>query len=299
VNARPDVYYGDVAENYQPSREVKAKWKAEQAAVTRFLTEGPVLDVPFGTGRFVPLYREKGLTFKGVDISPDMLSIARRKFPDVNASLGSAFDLRFAEGAFQTVVCVRFLEWLPITTAKVLLDRLRRIAPNLILTITHGIEGQPEAYTYDYGKFLKAIDGLLIEDRQVTAQVRDMTSEAFKLRPANWADVVAQFQYDCGSEAEGHIQRIADKHAGFFGLPSVPVHSGCAVRAEYWSNETIGVCVDALSEHRFITNTPPRRNDMPLTVIDRDGVALIIDGRKRANVWMKEKGPHPVLVVTP
>lgn len=293
----PDVYYGPFAQAYDASREVKAKWREELAAVERFVVDGPVLDVPFGTGRFVPIYRAKGLAFKGVDISGDMLAIAKTKFPGINASLGSAFDLRFGEGEFATAVCVRFLEWLPLDRAKVLLDQLRRVAGTLIVTITHGIEGRPEAYTYDFGKFLRVIDGLLIEDRHVTAHVRDMISEAFKLRPATWGDVLAQFSHDYPGAEQANAQRLADKHAAFFDLPPIPL-SDATVRAEYWSGEKIGVCVEALSEHRFKTGVRPR-NGGPLTVIERDGITLIIDGRKRANLWMNQRGPHPVLVVRP
>jgi 2-polyprenyl-3-methyl-5-hydroxy-6-metoxy-1,4-benzoquinol methylase len=294
---RPDVYYGDVAENYDASRSVKAKWKEELAAVQEFLTDGPVLDVPFGTGRFVPIYRAKRFDFEGVDISVDMLTVAKRKFPGINVSQGSVFDLQFAHGEFATVVCVRLLEWLPLERAKELLDRLRRIATTLIITINHGTEGQPEAYTYDYGKFLYAIDGLTIEGRRVTAQIPGIVSEAFKLRPAKWDDVVAQFSHDHGEDAWDNLKRLADKHAAFFGLPPNPMGVFVTVRAEYWSGEKLGACVDALAGHRFITDVRPRRTDMPITAIERDGVTLIIDGRKRANLWRNEPGPHPVLVI--
>lgn len=296
----PDVYYGPVATNYEASREVKAKWKAENAAVERFLTHGPVLDVPFGTGRFVPLYRAKGLKFTGIDISSDMLAMARQKYPDANARLGSAFNLQFAANEFGTAVCVRFLEWLPIERALVVLNRLRCIAGTLIVTITHGNEGKPEAYTYDFGRFLYAINGLLIEDRCVTAHVRDMISEIFKLRPARWSDVLDQFRFDYPDDAEENIQRIADKFAGFVSLPPVPIRQDTVtVRAEYWSGDKIAAAWRVLRNHRFETDLKPRREDGPITVVERDRQLLIIDGRHRANVWMHNSGPHPVLVVRP
>lgn len=297
---RPDGYYGATASNYDASRSRKLKWHAEIVAVRSFLEEGPVLDAPLGTGRFIPIYREKGLAFTGVDISPDMLALARGKFDRIDARQGSIFDLDFADNAFATAVCIRFLEWLPLDQAKVVLDRLRSIARTLIITITHGTEGQPEAYTYDFNKFLGIIGGLLIEQRQVTARVRDMTSEAFKLRPALWADLVAQFAHDYPQDAEAQIQRIADKHAAFFDLPPIPIRSDTVTLcAEYWNHVAIGVAVHALREFRFITSAQPRNTEAPLTIILRDGAALIIDGRKRANIWMKQPGRHPVLIVRP
>lgn len=300
MNAKPDDYYGAIAANYDASRSRKPKWHNEIAAVRDFIEQGPVLDVPFGTGRFVPIYRDKGLSFIGVDISEDMLAHARGKFQGIDARHGSAFDLQFVDNSFATAICVRFLEWLPLDQAKVVLDRLRALAHTLIVTITHGNEGQPEAYTYDFNKFLDAIEGLLIEKRQVTAHVRDMISEAFKLRPARWSDVLQQFRYDYPNDAEAQIQRIADKHAAFFDLPPIPINAETVtVRAEYWNGPKLAQAVEALKDHRFITSEPPRNTEEPITVIVRDGRELIIDGRKRANIWMQQFWKHPVLVIRP
>ncbi len=296
---RPDVYYGAIAENYESSRSVKSKWKEEQAAFAEFLTDGPVLDVPFGTGRFVPIYRAKKLSFTGIDISTDMLAVARRTYPGIEPVLGSAFDLRYGDNEFATAVCVRFLEWLPLERAKTVLDRLRKIAAQLIVTINHGVEGKPEAYTYDLGKFLGAIDGLLIDGRRVTANIPGITSEMFKLRPARWSDVVDQFQ-EHGDAAEANIQRIADKHCSLIGLPSIYVRSDrVKVRAEYWSGNRIASIVETLCsfDDSFRANDVPRRYDRPITVLAGNGPDLILDGRKRAAQWMRQPGPHPVLVL--
>lgn len=294
-----DVYYGEVADNYDASRNPKQKRKAEITAVAELLTTGPVLDVPVGTGVFVPIYRAKGFAFTGYDISPDMLKIAKAKYPGIDVHLGDIFNLP-AGGNYGTAVCVRLLEWLPLDQAKRVIHSLANQAVSLIVSINHGLEGCPEAYTYDLAKFLSAIDGLLIEARRVTATIPNITSEIFKLRPATWADVVAQFRHDHGDAAEANIQRIADKFAGFFDLPPIPIHQhSVSVRAEYWSTEQIRAVVNQLAPHRFITKAEPRRTDLPATVIVRDGVSLMIDGRARANRWIAERGPHPVLVLKP
>ena len=294
----PDVYYGSVAANYDASRSSKAKWRTEAEAAEQFITAGPVLDVPFGTGRFVPLYRAKGLDYHGVDISPDMLALARAKYGAVNCTAGSVHDL--TDGEFATAVCVRFLEWIPPSEAKRVLDRLRQRARVLVVTINHGVEGEPEAFTYDLGKFLEAIDGLLIDARRITAQVPGITSEMFRLRPAAWDDVLAQFEHDHPGSAAENIQRIADKLGGFFGLPSITIDADTVtVRAQYWAGDRIAEAVRALAPFRFLKDEAPRRDDMPATVLVRDGIALIVDGRHRANAWMTRPGPHPVLVMRP
>lgn len=295
-----DVYHGSIAANYDTARDLKPKRKAEIAAIERFVTEGPVLDVPCGTGVFIPVYQRKGINFTGVDISDDMLAIARRKVPGANLRHGSIFDLSGRSGEFKTAVCVRFLEWLPLDQAKIVIEKLQQIAGVLVVSIVHGIEGEPEAFTYDFGKFLHAVDGLLIEDRQVTARVRGMTSEIFKLRPAGFDDVVMQFKFDYPDTAADNIQRLADKFAAFFGLPSIPIREdNVTVKAEYWDGARVGKAVQILADHRFVVEDEPRHRDGPATVIERYGLPLMIDGRRRANLWKKEKGPFPVLVVRP
>lgn len=298
----PDVYYGEVAARYDVSRDHKAKRRAEIIAVWELVTDGPVLDAPIGTGVFVPAYQSKGLQFTGFDVSADMLAIAKAKFPGIDARLGDIFEFPDDdyddEGRFGTAVCVRFLEWLPLDRAKRVIRRLKEMAGSLIVSINHGPEACQEAYTYDLGKFFAAIDGLHIEARRVTATIPKITSEIFKLRPACWADVVDQFRHDHGDDAEANIQRIADKFAGFFNLPPTPVNqNSTSVRAEYWTTEKIRATVAALAPHRFITKAMPRRHDLPATVIRRDGLSLMIDGRARANRWINQPGPHPVLVV--
>jgi len=58
------------------------KWRREQEVVASFLKELPrgaiILDVPVGTGRFIPCYRETALRWYGLDISRDMLREAKR-----------------------------------------------------------------------------------------------------------------------------------------------------------------------------------------------------------------------------
>ena len=76
-------------------------WAAQRA-------RGAVLEVAVGTGLNIPLYgRDVRLT--GIDISPAMLDIARKRAAEVgrDADLreGDAHELPFADASFDTVVC--------------------------------------------------------------------------------------------------------------------------------------------------------------------------------------------------
>src|SRR5688572_9163480 len=79
-------YYGDIADSYLEIREKQEKWQVEQRIMRELLADIPsglkVLDVPFGTGRFVPFYLEKKMTVHGVDISQDMVCAAEKALGD-------------------------------------------------------------------------------------------------------------------------------------------------------------------------------------------------------------------------
>src|SRR5687768_13349312 len=111
--ALADKYYGAAAETYDATRCHSLRWAHEQLAVNDFVTEGRVLDVPLGTGRYVGLYRAKGLDVIGVDVSEDMLAVARRNYPGIDARRGNVLGLPFSGGMFAIAVCTRLLDWLP------------------------------------------------------------------------------------------------------------------------------------------------------------------------------------------
>lgn len=80
--------------------------------------EGKVLEVAVGTGLNLPFY-DAELSVVGVDLSPDMLAIARRRAldtgRDVDLREGDAHDLAFDDGSFDTVVCTFSLCNIPDT----------------------------------------------------------------------------------------------------------------------------------------------------------------------------------------
>ena len=49
-------YTGTEASQYEAKRAHKDVWQAEQALIAEMVNAGPVLDVPIGTGRYLPIY---------------------------------------------------------------------------------------------------------------------------------------------------------------------------------------------------------------------------------------------------
>lgn len=146
-SALSQSYTGTVAEHYDQRRAGKKKWRNERAAVqhlTEALTDGSsLLDVPIGTGRFLPIYKDKRLTVIGADASVDMLQQARKTADEIGIDEirllhGNIFELPFGEGEFDTVLCIRFLNWLDRSDMQAAIRELNRVSrKSIILGIRH------------------------------------------------------------------------------------------------------------------------------------------------------------------
>ena len=112
-------YYQDRARNYDQLRENQPSWPEEHRALREIATELgralSVLDVPVGSGRFFPIYGDLDWSVSGVDVSDEMLEVARARSDGVLATKprlikGKATVLPFPESEFDVVVCFRFLQ---------------------------------------------------------------------------------------------------------------------------------------------------------------------------------------------
>lgn len=110
-------YEAGKAQAYDDRRRGREVFQWEEAIVKELLGSlapgAEVLDVPVGTGRFIPSYLELGLAVTGLDLSPDMLTEAGRAFDPgvhrVRLAVGSATDLPFPDDHFDALVSFRFL----------------------------------------------------------------------------------------------------------------------------------------------------------------------------------------------
>jgi ubiquinone/menaquinone biosynthesis C-methylase UbiE len=142
-----DTYYGKTAQNYEVKRQKQAWWHVEQTEMKALLTQLPdglrVVDIPFGTGRFVPMYHEKGFKISGLDASGDMISTAKQilgdQFQGVDAHVGDAADLPFEDAQFDLLVSTRFLRDIVVyRVAKDILKEFSRVTKQYaILQLGH------------------------------------------------------------------------------------------------------------------------------------------------------------------
>lgn len=116
-NLKGDSYYGKAAENYEKKRRQQPWWWVEQEQMQELLAKIPknlaVLDVPFGTGRFVNYYHERGFRVSGLDASEEIMATAKKilgsDFDKCTTIQGYSTDLPFNDDAFDLVVSTRFL----------------------------------------------------------------------------------------------------------------------------------------------------------------------------------------------
>ena len=125
-------YRGDVAARYDEKRAEKDATRRDQAIVENYLSKiapgSPVLDIPAGTGRFIQFCLGRGLRYTGVDISADMLEVARTKVragANVELTVADARALPFEDDAFDYAIIIKFIKWLP--TVETLTEVLREI----------------------------------------------------------------------------------------------------------------------------------------------------------------------------
>lgn len=111
------AYRGTAADGYDDHRKGREVFNWEQTIIGELLADlapgSAVLDVPVGTGRFLPVYRAAGLKVVGLDSSADMLAQAMLlvggEAGDVTLVEGSATRLPFSDRSFDALICFRFL----------------------------------------------------------------------------------------------------------------------------------------------------------------------------------------------
>src|SRR4029453_7868966 len=89
---------------------------AETDVVRRMIDDlprGDALDAACGTGRHARYLRDRGHRVTGVDLSPEMLAVARAALPDVELREGALTALPFADHTFDLAVCALALTHLP------------------------------------------------------------------------------------------------------------------------------------------------------------------------------------------
>jgi ubiquinone/menaquinone biosynthesis C-methylase UbiE len=110
--------FNDRAEHYALERERLPYFQAQLEIVLRMLDGegGQILDIGCAAGGEIPMLQRQGFSVVGVDLSPEMLRFAHRRFAATHHVLFCQADIEhlpFASGSMDDLVCLGVLEYLP------------------------------------------------------------------------------------------------------------------------------------------------------------------------------------------
>ena len=86
-----------------------------------------MLDFGCGPGRWVDFFTEHGLTYRGADISPQMLAMARARHPGVEFDLLEGDRLPYSDDAFDLVCSIAVIHHNPYTRQESILSEIARV----------------------------------------------------------------------------------------------------------------------------------------------------------------------------
>ena len=114
-----------------------------EEVIAEILSEGGiregvrVLDVACGTGVLFPDYKKLGADVTGIDISPEMVKIAKEKFPEAEVICGDVLDFSFKDKFDAVMIYNAFPHF---AEPEKLIEKLSTLLKNSVrLSIAHGI----------------------------------------------------------------------------------------------------------------------------------------------------------------
>lgn len=122
------------------------------AIFAQYVTGTRALDFGCGTGRSTRFLRKLGLDASGVDISEEMLRIARATDPDGDYRLVPGDNLdQFAQGTFDLVLSAFTFDNIPgANKLRLFRDFKKLLRPNGVIV---SIVSSPEIYTHEWASF--------------------------------------------------------------------------------------------------------------------------------------------------
>lgn len=170
LKATSRKYHGRKAETYDAIRTKQLRWEKENEAVTNFMvgsTSRSVLDVPVGTGRFLALWHKLGMRITGLDVSDEMVALARRKWRKGMVGELVVGDFLTTDAVrydkYDVVAMIRILDLIDEEAMRAFVKKAAELARReIVLTIRFGPKYVPKANTaeHDETKFKRMVSNL-------------------------------------------------------------------------------------------------------------------------------------------
>ena len=116
-----------------------------------------VLDVACDSCVDYHRFRDAGMSYTGIDITPRFIARVKELYPGIDARVGTAYDLPFPDGSYDSVYCRALLEHLPPPGEnppigyKQVLNEMWRVARKLMMVIFYiPTNNRPQNYNYTH-----------------------------------------------------------------------------------------------------------------------------------------------------
>ncbi len=129
--------YNLIAEDFSRTRFLI--WPEIKDLLDRYFFPGDkVLDLGCGNGRFLSYLEQRGAVYFGVDISENLIKIARETYPGANFQVADALNLPFSDNFFDKILSVAVFHHVPSEEFRMkFLEETRRVLkPGGILFLT-------------------------------------------------------------------------------------------------------------------------------------------------------------------
>ncbi|MFA5051752.1 MAG: methyltransferase domain-containing protein [Patescibacteria group bacterium] len=103
--------YQAIAEQFSATR--KFIWEDFKPLLEHVAVSDKVLDAGCGNGRLYELLKEKNVEYTGLDLSDELIAIARRQYPGIPFAVGNILDLPFEPESFDDIFCIATMHHLP------------------------------------------------------------------------------------------------------------------------------------------------------------------------------------------
>ena len=225
MSSPPTPDFGVVAEIYDEVRPADAQWRAVfELFVDEADVEGArLLDVGCGTGRLIAALAARGVEASGVEVSPEMLAVARRKLPSATIQEGRAERLPFENETFDRVVF-----WLVVhlvNRAAAFAEANRVLAPDgrlAIVTFDRAHFGG--YYLQEYFPSIRALDEQRFPDRETLE--RELAAAGFERTR------VVPLRQDATTDRDSVLRRVRARHISTLQLVSGDEYSAGLERLE-------------------------------------------------------------------
>lgn len=126
--------------------------RAMLGAFAEHVTGGPVGDIGCGPGRVTDHLRRLGLDAFGVDLSPGMVEVARRTYPDLRFEVGSMLDLDLPDARLAGLVAWYSIIHVPVELLPEVFAEFHRVlAPGGPLLLAFQVGDETVHVTHGYG----------------------------------------------------------------------------------------------------------------------------------------------------